>query len=147
MHKITFTLGDYGGDGHGMCKVYHMSANYSAEEIDEAYKQATAKLKFDFIKEVASQYGDYGVVIPQYAKILADFKIINRDKINASDEDSLWGDSSEGCYDIDGKDEYLDIFVDIIRLILPDFYWEYRDLGEEHLECLQGACYGMFDAG
>ena len=49
-YNVCFTLGDPGGDGHANTSDYHMVSNYSAKEIDEAYKKATEILGFNFVK-------------------------------------------------------------------------------------------------
>lgn len=38
-YHMNFTLGDPGGDGHGMTEEFHIVANHSAKEINAAVKQ------------------------------------------------------------------------------------------------------------
>lgn len=40
-------------------------------------------------------------------------------------------------------DEFVDIFIKIVRLINPNFILEERDLQEESLDILEGAGYGI----
>ena len=135
-YNVCFTLGDPSGDGHANTSDYHMVSNHPAKEIDEAYKKATEILGFDFIEEVGSDYQDSHIREP-YFSILVDKGVIDKKDYEYE---------YKGEIEIDtyiGEDEYLDIFENIINLVLPDFTMQYRNLEEEQIFCLEGAAYGI----
>lgn len=139
LHNITFTLGDPGGDGHGHYVVFHMESNYSVKDITDAYNKATNLLGFDFISTCCVKYQE-SYIKPTYASILVKYGVLN--KISLEDTD-FYG-VSKGTYYIDeGINEYIDIFIKIIKLVLKDFTLEYRDLQEDSLSILDFAAYGL----
>ena len=77
-YNVCFTLGDPSGDGHANTSDHHMVSNYSAKEIDEAYKKATEIIGFDFIKNVGSDYQDNELHEP-YFSILVKKGIIEKE--------------------------------------------------------------------
>ena len=139
LHNITFTLGDPSGDGHGHYVVFHMESNYSVKDITDAYNKATEILGFDFIKTCCVKYQE-SYIKPTYALILVKYGILN--KISLEDTD-FYGVSKGTYYIDDGIDEYVDIFIKIIKLVLKDFTLEYRDLHEDSLDILYSAAYGL----
>lgn len=143
LYNIYFTLGDPFADGHGGYSRYHMESNYTIEEIKEAYKKTTSLLGFDFVKECCSNSEEF-YIQPKYASILAEKGIIDKEYLNV-DEDYY----PIGAYSLSeaGRpvDEFVDIFISIVQLILPDFKMEERDLKEEELVLLQCAAYGLTD--
>lgn len=139
LHNITFTLGDPSGDGHGHYIVFHMESNYSVKDITGAYNKATEILGFDFIKTCCVKYQE-SYIKPMYASILVKYGILN--KISLEDTD-FYGVSKGMYYVDDGVNEYVDIFIKIIKLILKDFTLEYRDLHEDSLSILDFAAYGL----
>ncbi len=139
LYNITFTLGDPGGDGHGHYVVFHMQSNYSVQDITDAYNKATEILGFDFIKTCCAGYGEH-YIRPTYASILVNNGVLN----NISLEDVDFYGVSKGSYYIDdGVDEYIDIFISIIKLVLKDFILKYRNLHEDALDILDFAAYGL----
>lgn len=143
LYNIYFTLGDPFADGHGGYSRYHMKSNYSINEIEEAYKKATSLLGFNFVKECCSNSEEF-YIQPKYASILAEKGIINKEYLNVDE-----GYYPIGAYSLaesfNPKDEFVDIFISIVQLILPDFKMEERDLEEEELVLLFGAAYGLTD--
>lgn len=139
LHNITFTLGDPNGDGHGHYIVFHMQSNYSVKNITDAYNKATEILGFDFIKTCCVNYQE-SYIKPTYASILVKYGILN--KISLEDTD-FYGVSKGMYYVDDGVNEYVDIFIKIIKLVLKDFTLEYRDLHEDSLSILDFAAYGL----
>lgn len=139
LHNITFTLGDPSGDGHGHYIVFHMESNYSVKDITDAYNKATEILGFDFIKTCCVKYQE-SYIKPMYASILVKYGILN--KISLEDTD-FYGVSKGMYYVDDGVNEYVDIFIKIIKLVLKDFTLEYRDLHEDSLSILDFAAYGL----
>lgn len=139
LHNITFTLGDPSGNGHGHYIVFHMESNYSVKDITDAYNKATEILGFDFIKTCCVKYQE-SYIKPMYASILVKYGILN--KISLEDTD-FYGVSKGMYYVDDGVNEYIDIFIKIIKLVLKDFTLEYRDLHEDSLSILDFAAYGL----
>ena len=133
LYNITFTLGDPSGDGHGHYVVFHMESNYSVQDITNAYNKATKILGFDFIKTCCVKYQE-SYIKPTYASILVKYGVLN--KISLEDTD-FYGVSKGTYYVDDGVDEYVDIFIKIVRLVLKDFEWKERDLNETTLNLLE----------
>lgn len=135
-YNVCFTLGDPGGDGHANTSDYHMVSNYTAKEIDEAYKKATEILGFNFVEKVGSDYQDNELYEP-YFSILVEKGIIKKEDYE---------------YEYDGKtlldtyldeSDFIDIFRNICKLILPDLVIKGRDLEEQQISSLEGAAYGI----
>ena len=133
-YNVCFTLGDPSGDGHSSTSDYHMISNYSADEIDEAYKQATKILGFDFVENVGVDYQDNELHEP-YFSILVEKGIIKKENYEYEDENYLNTYLNE--------DEFIDIFNGICQLVLPDLIIDYRDLEEQRIFSLEGAAYGI----
>lgn len=135
-YNVCFTLGDPSGDGHANTSEYHMISNYSAKEIDEAYKKATEILGFNFVEKVGSDYEDNELHEP-YFSILVEKGVIKKEDYE---------------YEYDGKtlldtyldeDNFIDIFENICKLVLPNLVIESRDLEEQQISSLEGAAYGI----
>lgn len=135
-YNVCFTLGDPSGDGHANTSEYHMISNYSAKEIDEAYKKATEILGFNFVEKVGSDYEDNELHEP-YFSILVKKGVIKKEDYE---------------YEYDGKtlldtyldeDNFIDIFENICKLVLPNLIIESRDLEEQQISSLEGAAYGI----
>lgn len=116
-----------------------MQSNYSIKNITDAYNKATEILGFDFIKTCCVKYQE-SYIKPTYASILVKYGILN--KISLEDTD-FYGVSKGMYYVDDGVNEYVDIFIKIIKLVLKDFTLEYRDLHEDSLSILDFAAYGL----
>lgn len=133
-YNVCFTLGDPSGDGHANTSEYHMVSNYSAKEIDEAYKKATEILGFNFVEKVGSDYEDNELREP-YFSILVEKGVIKKEDYEYEDENYLNTYLNE--------DEFIDIFESICQLVLPDLIIDYRDLEENRIFSLEGAAYGI----
>ena len=133
-YNVCFTLGDPGGDGHANTSDYHMVSNYSAKEIDEAYKKATELLGFNFVEKVGSDYEDNELREP-YFSILVEKGVIKKEDYEYEDENYLNTYLNE--------DEFIDIFKSICQLVLPDLIIKDRDLEEQQIFSLRGAAYGI----
>lgn len=142
-YNITFSLGDPDKEGHGGFETYHMKSNYTVSIIQKAYKEATELLGFDYVKECCSQYCDY-YIEPEYAKILVEKGILDKKYLNKGNKHY-----PIGAYSLaeagEATSEYLYIFKAIIKLVIPNFIMENRDLQEETLTLLEGAAYGITD--
>lgn len=135
-YNVCFTLGDPSGDGHANTSNYHMVSNYSAKEIDEAYKKATEILEFNFVEKVGVNYKDNELHEP-YFSILIKKGIIKEEDYK---------------YEYDGKilldtyldeSDFIDIFKSICKLVLPDLVINHRDLEEQQILSLEGTAYGI----
>ena len=135
-YNVCFTLGDPGGDGHANTSDYHMISNYPAKEIDEAYKKATEILGFNFVKKIGINHQDNELHEP-YFSILVEKGVIKKENYE---------------YEYDGKtlldtylneSDFIDIFRNICKLILPDLIIKGRDLEEQQISSLEGAAYGI----
>lgn len=133
-YNVCFTLGDPSGDGHANTSEYHMVSNYSAKEIDEAYKKATEILGFNFVENVGVDYQDNELREP-YFSILVEKGIIKKEDYEYEDENYLNTYLNE--------DEFIDIFESICQLVLPDLVIDYRNLEEDRIFSLEGAAYGI----
>ena len=135
-YNVCFTLGDPSGDGHANTSEYHMVSNYSAKEIDEAYKKATEILGFNFVEKVGSDYEDNELREP-YFSILVEKGVIKEEDYK---------------YEYDGKtlldtyldeSDFIDIFENICKLVLPDLVINRRNLEEQQISSLEGTAYGI----
>ena len=135
-YNVCFTLGNPSGDGHANTSEYHMVSNYSAKEIDEAYKKATEILGFNFVEKVGSDYEDNELREP-YFSILVEKGVIKK-------EDYEYEYNGKTLFDtyLDESD-FIDIFRNICKLILPDLVIKGRDLEEQQISSLEGAAYGI----
>ena len=135
-YNVCFTLGDPSGDGHANTSEYHMVSNYSAKEIDEAYKKATEILGFNFVEKVGSEYEDNELHDP-YFSILVEKGVIKREDYEYKYNDKTILDTY-----LD-EDDFIDIFESICKLILPDLIIKGRDLEEQQIFSLEGTAYGI----
>ena len=135
-YNVCFTLGDPGGDGHANTSDYHMISNYPAKEIDEAYKKATEILGFNFVKKIGINHQDNELHEP-YFSILIEKGIIKEEDYK---------------YEYDGKtlldtylneSDFIDIFKNICKLVLPDLVINRRNLEEQQISSLEGTAYGI----
>lgn len=133
-YNVCFTLGDPSGDGHANTSDYHMISNYPADKIDEAYKEATKILGFDFVENVGVDYQDNELHEP-YFSILVEKGIIKKEDYEY--EEKIYLDT----YLI--EEDFIDIFKSICQLVLPDLIIDYRNLEENRIFSLEGAAYGI----
>lgn len=134
-HIIEVEIGDVCRDGHGLFDTFIFESNYSSDEINQAYYKATDLLGFDYLKECCKDYQD-GIIIPKYASILVDRGIINKEDLIKETK----GRFIKGGYEIQETSEFLDIYIDIVKLILADL--DYNSFKTEYLD-LDNAGYGL----
>lgn len=133
MYKFHFYLGDYWQDGHGHYQYYLIESNYSAEEIDEAYKKVTDLIGFDYCETICSEYED-SRIYPHFVTILENFGIdLKKYQSEYYDEE----------YTLD-KDTYIALFFDLIKLVLKDIEYKYIEDPTPELHCIDGTGYGLF---
>lgn len=135
-HIISVEIGDTSRDGHGLFDPYILECNYSAEDIKQAYYKATDLLGFDFIKECCHDYQDY-IISPKYTSILVDKGIINKEDL-IEETEGRW---VKGGYEVQETQEFLYIYLDIVKLVLTDL--DYNNFNSEYLD-LDNAGYGLF---
>ena len=145
-YKLTFTLGDPSWDGHCLTSTYYITCNHSGEEIGAAYKEMCDKLGFDFLK-LFSEY-ECGRTIPEeYTTILLENEIVSSDRVVTEEalQKCKWYDEEDfGTMEVDGDDEYIEIFFNIVKRKLPDLEWHTVKLDFKTLWVLEGAGYGLF---
>ena len=138
-YKIYFTLGDPSNDGHGMTEDWYITANHSVREIDNAYRNVTEKLGYDFLADVCSEYEDSKIYLETIDELEVKFNIDIKSSFNSYQLKDL----EEGyCY-ID-TDDFISIFFELIKTELPDFKWDKLHFKGELLAILDGAGYGFF---
>ena len=145
-YKLTFTLGDPSWDGHGLTSVYYITCNHSSSEIEEAYREMCEKLGFDFL-ELFSRYECNMSISEEHTRILLENGIIDPNRViteKTLEECSFYSEEDLGTVDMDGEDEFVEIFFNIVKAKLPDFKWKRAVLGFDDLEVLDGAGYGIF---
>lgn len=142
-YKMEFSLGDPYGDGHRYCETFYIRSNYSADDIDNIYKEACKKLGFDYVIVAASEYEDR-TLDAKYVSILIENGVIDKDYILiVKEEDSdYYGDKGQIFFD--ENDEFAELFFNIIKWAKPDFEWEYVPYEGTILCTLQGVGYGLF---
>lgn len=136
-YRMNFTLGDPGGDGHGMKEDYHITANHSVKEIEAAVKQFETETKFK-ISNWAEDYEDNSLPAED-VNDLAELEFI-------TDKENIPGiDCWEDDYTFDGANGYVTfIFNVIIKHYIPDFEWGFTEFREQTLDCMDGNGYGLF---
>ena len=130
-YNICFELGDESHDGHGHSEKFHMSSNYSAKEITNFLNEFEKKTGVDICKE-CEDYED-NTFSKETTKKLLELGIIDSEYVEG-----------DGCYYVDGTDEFIDIIENCLKYIVKDFEWHYRNLKEENLSKLDGVGYGLF---
>lgn len=139
-HNITFSLGDQSKDGHGFYDTYHIVCNYSANEIQEAYREVIKDLDgWNFLYECSDYEDRY--ISGDGVKNLLKLGVISSD--DPSLKDDVY-EEEETLYYVDGPDDYIDLYFKLVKLQLKDLEWDYRDLEEECLTQLNYAGYGLY---
>lgn len=139
-HNITFSLGDPSGDGHEKYDTYHIVCNYSAKEIQEAYREVIKDLDGWNFTDECQDYQDRYVSV-KGTQILLNLGFISPKDPNFNEDI----DEDGALYFIDGPDEYVILYFKLVQLQLKDLKWDYRDLEEEYLFDLDYAGYGLYD--
>lgn len=142
-YKMEFSLGDPSGDGHRYCNTSYIRSNYSANDIDNIYKEACKKLGFDYVVVAASEYEDRTLDI-KYVSILIEKGVITKDYylIVTEEDTDYYGDKGQIFFD--EIYDFIKLYFDIIKWAKPDFEWEYIPYEGNILWTLHGAGYGLF---
>ena len=142
-YKMEFSLGDPSGDGHEYYNTSYIKSNYSANDIDNIYKEACKKLGFDYVVVAASEYEDRTLDI-KYVSILIEKGVITKDYYLIVTEEDLDYYGDKGQIFFDEIDDFIKLYFDIIKWAKPDFEWEYVPYEGTILWTLQGTGYGLF---
>ena len=108
MYNIIFTLGDL-YDNYEECQ---FQSNYDVDGMFVAYRKASKILNFDFCKECCTHYNE-NYITRRYIDKLLNYKIIK--------EEDIVNDGTEDIYLIPNSIVFLEIFIKIVRIVLPDF--------------------------
>ena len=130
-YNICFELGDESHDGHERSEKFHMISNYSAKEITKFLNEFEKKTGVDICKE-CEDYED-NTFSKETTKKLLELGIIDSEYVEG-----------DGCYYVDGTDDFIDIIENCLKYVVKDFEWHYRNLKEEKLYKLDGVGYGLF---
>ena len=127
-YSIKLCTGDPSNDGHGMTDVYYFRCNYSTDQIRQAYKEACIKTGLTFttnnefgFKWDHPEYKDRQICVEyEQCKVseLAE-KILEENGINLEkylqEEEFRWIDI----------DNLITLFLDFIKIILPDLEYKF----------------------
>ena len=130
-YNVCFELGDESHDGHGHSEKFHMTSNYSAKEITDFLNEFEKKTGIDICKE-CEDYED-NTFSKETTKKLLELGIIDSEYVEG-----------DGCYYVDGTDDFINIIENCLKYVVKDFEWHYRNLKEEKLYKLDGVGYGLF---
>lgn len=137
-YHMEFTLGDPSADGHGLKEEWHIVANHSAKEIEEAVQKFQDETNFH-IKRWAEEYED---------NRLPEEDVDDLEKLGfITDAENIPGtDNWDGEISFDGGMGYVTfIFEVIVKHYIPDFRWStYNIPNELTLNCMDGNGYGLF---
>jgi len=137
-YHMEFTMGDPSADGHGLKEEWHIVANHSAKEIEEAVQKFQDETNLH-IKRWAEDYEDNRLPtedVEDLEKLGFITDTENIPGIYRWDED----------YSFDGDGGYVTfIFNVIVKHYIPDFKWSTFSIpDEECLYCMDGNGYGLF---
>ena len=127
-YNIKLCTGDPSGDGHGMTDVYYFKCNYSTEQIRQAYKEACTKTGLTFttnndfgFKWGHPEHNDRQICVEyeQYHISKLAEKIF---KENGIDLENYLEEEESGWI---GVDNLVILFLDFIKIILPDLEYEF----------------------
>lgn len=130
-YNICFELGDVSHDGHGHSEKFHMSSNYSVKDIIKFIDEFKNKTGVDICNE-CKDYEENRFSKETTEKLL-ELGIIDSEYIE-----------KDGCYYVDGTNDFVDIVEDCLKYIVNDFEWHHRNLKEDSLYKLDGVGYGLF---
>lgn len=132
-YHMEFTMG-----GLGLKEEWHIVANHSAKEIEEAVQKFQDETNLH-IKRWAEDYED---------NRLPEEDVEDLEKLGfITDRENIPGiDHRDEDYTFDGDGGYVTfIFNVIIKHYIPDFKWTTFTIpDEEHLNCMHGNGYGLF---
>jgi hypothetical protein len=129
-HTIKIMIGDWNGDGHNIYETYLIRSNFNKIWMSRAYEAASDELGFCFINEVATEYQNPyapGYVVAKLREVLEDDNILMDDNMI---------DTDYRIY----SEQYLDIYLRILKFGDPDFRYEFV----EHDDQIDIGGYGLF---
>ena len=114
---------------YGNTKSYHVTSNYSLEDITNAYEEASKLIQFNFIGYCYGEYEDF-YIDEEASEILVKYNIIRKEDLYKTLE---YGNA----YYIKDSTTVINIFTAIVRLVLKDFELKERDSDETTLNLLE----------
>ncbi|MBL6991799.1 MAG: hypothetical protein ISR65_18600 [Bacteriovoracaceae bacterium] len=132
-YEIELQMGDTSCDGHCLKEIKILKSNLSTKQIRKAYQDATNILGFDFINVVAVDYED-STIKRNMLKKLKDHGIT----VNIEDLEYVGPTDDPGI----NPEEYLELYVQIIKLGNPDFQYKLTNPSWENTIDIGG--YGLF---
>ena len=137
-YHMEFTLGDPSADGHGLKEEFHIVANHSVKEIDDAVAKFANETNFS-ISNWAEDYEDNRLPEEDIDDLVKLGFIADRDHIPGVDN---W----DGERSFDGGNGYVRfVFEVIVKHYIPDFKWSnYNIPNELTLNCMDGNGYGLY---
>lgn len=114
---------------YGNTESYHITSNYSLEDITKAYKEASKIMQFNFIRYCYGEYENF-YMDEEASEILVKYNIIRKEDLYKTFE---YGNA----YYIKDSTTVINIFTAIVRLVLKDFELKERDLDETTLNLLE----------
>ena len=101
-----------------------------------AYRKASKILNFDFCKECCTKYNE-NYITRRYIDKLLNYKIIK--------EEDIVNNGTEDIYLIPNSTNFLEIFIKIVKIVLPDFILKPRIIKEHLFFPLDGTAYGVLN--
>lgn len=118
-HTFYLQLGDWSNDGHGRCDDVYISCSHEFDDVIDAYERASKKYGIDITRE-CEEYEDNVIstqFVDKYLKVMEnhDPDYVQEKKEWVSVADGWWSD----------PDDFVDIYMRIVELELPDMLWEH----------------------
>lgn len=144
MYKYKVIAGRENSDGYTQTKSVYVETSINKDKIKELNDKLTAKLGFDFVKEVCSEYNEAYLRDGQYERIS---RFLGRDMgeyfHSISREDSEGENyGSDSFYMEDGK--YFIVVLFTLLQKIESFEFKIIEDDTEEIEFLNGAGYGLY---
>lgn len=121
-HQIKLVFGDWSNDGHGRTEDFVIVSNLSVNAMNKAYRNGSGILGFDLCDTVGKHYGDNDLSLAKKNMLVSHGYSI------PSATENIW------------TDEFISIYLFVVKLGNPEFKYEHANLGEIHL-----GGYGLFN--
>lgn len=118
VNKFKIVLGDYSCDGHCMTETIYVKSNYNQNEIVEAYNNSKklTGLSFDNSTEP-----NIGVEWENNTIDYNDLEVLKKHGYDLLKERNI---DREEDYDIDGGEDFIDIFFNFVKISLSNLEYE-----------------------
>lgn len=146
-HSLTFVLGDWSHDGHGITEMYTVQSNRTLKETEAAYKKGVKKLGFDYANVAAEGYEESYIEYEHLKTMLE--KGLTLEEMFAKNDYCL----KEAKHDMKTAEEpgegqiqlddaaYIVGWLFVARLGDPDGKWQ---IAEKEPEVIHAGGYGLF---